>query len=166
MRILLKARLPGRGQGALSQPKSGAGQAADEEGSSGVRLRRSYHRGRRSGRLACRPAGRRMRMLFSCFDLSFGRKGFELQRGTIGVVVPAFNEELLIGETLRSIPDYVDRVYVVDDCSHDKTAEIVKDYEKKDSRVECISHRVNKGVGAAIITGTRRRWRMESILRR
>lgn len=72
---------------------------------------------------------------------------------TIGVVVPAFNEELLIGETLRSIPDYVDRVYVVDDCSHDKTAEIVRDYEKKDSRVECISHEVNKGVGAAIITG-------------
>lgn len=72
---------------------------------------------------------------------------------TIGVVVPAFNEELLIGETLRSIPDYVDRVYVIDDCSRDKTAEIVKEFEKKDHRVKCISHEVNKGVGAAIITG-------------
>jgi len=75
---------------------------------------------------------------------------------TIGVVVPAFNEELLIGDTLNSIPDYVDRVYVIDDCSRDKTAEIVMDFEKKDSRINCISHEVNKGVGAAIITGYKR----------
>ena len=75
---------------------------------------------------------------------------------TIGVVVPAFNEELLIGDTLNSIPDYVDRVYVIDDCSRDKTAEIVMDFEKKDSRINCISHEVNKGDGAAIITGYKR----------
>ena len=70
--------------------------------------------------------------------------------------MPAFNEELLIGDTLNSIPDYVDRVYVIDDCSRDKTAEIVMDFEKKDSRINCISHEVNKGVGAAIITGYKR----------
>jgi len=75
---------------------------------------------------------------------------------TIGVVVPAFNEELLIGDTLRSIPDYVDKVYVIDDCSMDKTAEIVRDFEKKDPRINCICHEVNKGVGAAIITGYKR----------
>lgn len=71
----------------------------------------------------------------------------------IGVVIPAFNEELLIGETLKSIPEYVDRIYVIDDCSRDRTAEIAKEFEKADSRITCISHKKNSGVGAAIITG-------------
>ena len=72
---------------------------------------------------------------------------------TIGVVIPAFNEELLIGETLRSIPDYVDKIYVIDDCSTDKTAKIISEFEKADRRIKCICHEVNKGVGAAIISG-------------
>jgi glycosyltransferase involved in cell wall biosynthesis len=75
---------------------------------------------------------------------------------TIGVVVPAFNEELLIGETLKSIPAYVDKIYVVDDCSRDRTAQIAKEFEKNDPRFICISHDKNKGVGGAIITGYKR----------
>ena len=38
---------------------------------------------------------------------------------TIGVVVPAYNEEKLIGRTLDTIPDFVDQIIIVDDCSHD-----------------------------------------------
>ena len=75
---------------------------------------------------------------------------------TIGVVIPAFNEELLIEDTLRSIPPYVDRIFVIDDCSKDRTAEIAGEFTKNDSRFTCISHKVNKGVGAAIITGYKR----------
>jgi glycosyltransferase involved in cell wall biosynthesis len=72
---------------------------------------------------------------------------------TIGVVVPAFNEELLIVDTLRSIPGFVDKAYVVDDCSKDRTKDLVKDFAKQDSRIICISHEKNRGVGGAIITG-------------
>lgn len=72
---------------------------------------------------------------------------------TIGVVVPAFNEELLIRDTLRSIPEFVDRVYAIDDCSADRTKEIMLDFAKQDPRITCISHKKNKGVGGAITTG-------------
>jgi len=71
----------------------------------------------------------------------------------IAVVVPAYNEEMLIGDTLTSVPDYVDKIYVVNDCSTDKTAEIVEALAGEDQRIECINHEKNKGVGAAIITG-------------
>ncbi len=40
---------------------------------------------------------------------------------TVGVVIPAYNEEGFIGDIIREMPDYVDRMFVVDDCSTDGT---------------------------------------------
>ncbi|MFP9191289.1 glycosyltransferase family 2 protein [Natrialbaceae archaeon A-CW1-1] len=40
---------------------------------------------------------------------------------TVGVVVPAYNEEGFIGEVIREMPAYVDVMYVIDDCSTDGT---------------------------------------------
>lgn len=74
----------------------------------------------------------------------------------IAVVVPAFNEELLIEDTVTSMPDYVDKIYVVNDCSRDRTGEIVEALRKKDPRIMCINHTNNKGVGAAIVSGYKR----------
>ncbi|HEY6584640.1 MAG TPA: glycosyltransferase family 2 protein [Gaiellaceae bacterium] len=72
----------------------------------------------------------------------------------VAVVVPAYDEEALIGETLAGIPAFVDRVYVVDDNSSDATA--ARAGEAGDPRVQVISHEANEGVGAAIVTGYRR----------
>jgi glycosyltransferase involved in cell wall biosynthesis len=72
----------------------------------------------------------------------------------VAVVVPAHDEEKLIAETIRSIPDFVDRVYVVDDASRDGTVGAVR--ALADERVELIEHERNLGVGAAIMTGYRR----------
>ena len=69
----------------------------------------------------------------------------------IGVVVPAYNEELLIQETIDGIPSYVDKIYVINDCSTDQTGEIID--RIIDPRVVPIHHEVNKGVGAAIVNG-------------
>lgn len=74
----------------------------------------------------------------------------------IAVVVPAYKEEELIGETLSSIPEYVDKVYVVDDGSPDRTYEIMQRIAEKDSRIVPIRHEKNRGVGAAIISGHKR----------
>ncbi len=72
---------------------------------------------------------------------------------SIAVVVPAHNEEKLIQTTLSSIPDWVDRIFVVDDQSRDATVEKIKESMKADARVELIEHEKNQGVGGAIATG-------------
>jgi glycosyltransferase involved in cell wall biosynthesis len=68
---------------------------------------------------------------------------------TVAVVVPAYDEEKLLPETLAGIPDFVDRIYVVDDASRDGTAERAA----AQPRVQLIRHEQNQGVGAAILTG-------------
>ncbi|MGH2935153.1 MAG: glycosyltransferase family 2 protein [Gaiellaceae bacterium] len=77
-----------------------------------------------------------------------------LEGKTVAVVVPAHDEETLIGSTLGGIPAFVDRVVVVDDGSADGTAEHARTFG--DARVEVVEHERNRGVGAAIVTGYRR----------
>jgi glycosyltransferase involved in cell wall biosynthesis len=72
----------------------------------------------------------------------------------VAVVVPAFNEELLIGRVIETMPDFVDHIYVVDDASTDATAAEVQKYVDVDpERVVLIRHDRNQGVGGAIATG-------------
>jgi glycosyltransferase involved in cell wall biosynthesis len=72
----------------------------------------------------------------------------------VGVVVPAYDEEALIGATLGGIPPLVDRIFVVDDGSTDRTHE--RALELGDPRVEVLTHERRSGVGAATLTGYRR----------
>jgi glycosyltransferase involved in cell wall biosynthesis len=69
----------------------------------------------------------------------------------IGVVVPAFNEGRLLLQTLATMPAYVDRIYVVDDASHDDTWGLALAFGSP--RVVRVRHTHNRGVGAAIVTG-------------
>jgi len=72
---------------------------------------------------------------------------------TIAVVVPAYNEETLIGRGIETMPDYVDRIVVVDD-SQDGTAETVRLYlPRLGERLHLIRHETNQGVGGAIASG-------------
>ncbi|MFC7080775.1 glycosyltransferase [Halorussus caseinilyticus] len=96
---------------------------------------------------------------------------------TVGVVVPAYNEQGFVGEVIDSVPDFVDRIYVVDDCSTDGTWREIRRHAEKvnhsatrlevsptladggldfSERVVPIRHETNRGVGGAIKTGYRR----------
>ncbi len=69
------------------------------------------------------------------------------------MVVPAFDEAERIAATLASVPDWVARIWVVDDASRDATAAIAG--ASADPRVSVLRHPHNRGVGAAITTGYR-----------
>lgn len=70
----------------------------------------------------------------------------------ISIVVPAYNKEpyikqcmdSLINQTLKNI-----EIIVVDDASTDNTLQILRDYEKKDSRVKIIAKALNGGLHMA-----------------
>jgi glycosyltransferase involved in cell wall biosynthesis len=74
---------------------------------------------------------------------------------TVTVIVPAYNEEKLIGKVLATIPAFVDHVIVVDDASRDGTAEVVKSRQIEDRRITLLRHIKNQGVGGAISAGYR-----------
>src|SRR5260370_1214854 len=52
------------------------------------------------------------------------------------------------------MPEFVDRIFVVDDCSADKTSEVTQHWaRRRGHRVELIRHDARGGVGTAITTG-------------
>ena len=66
----------------------------------------------------------------------------------IAVVIPSYNEARWIGETVATIPAFVDDIVVVDDASHDDTGE--RATQAGGARVSVVRHPENRGVGAAI----------------
>ncbi len=68
----------------------------------------------------------------------------------IAAVIPAYNEEKHIGDVVRRTRQKLDDVLVVDDGSHDKTAE-----RAREAGAEVIVHEKNLGKGETIKTGLR-----------
>lgn len=74
-----------------------------------------------------------------------------LQGKRIAVVIPAYNEERYVVRTLESVPAYVDRIFLVDDGSTDRTADIATSCGEP--RLTVLRHPFNRGVGGAILSG-------------
>ena len=67
----------------------------------------------------------------------------------ISIIMPAYNSEKYIEKAILSVcrQDYIDwELIVIDDCSTDSTAEIVKKMAKSDSRIRYIKNSRNRGV--------------------
>lgn len=76
----------------------------------------------------------------------------------VSVIIPSYNSEKYIAKTLDAVcaQTYADfEVLVMNDCSHDRTAEIVESYATKDSRIHLVNLPGNKGVSHARNTGVR-----------
>jgi len=77
-------------------------------------------------------------------------KHLETASPTVSVLVPAFNEEATIGTVLRKLLNlkFVKEVIVVDDCSTDNTAAVVRSFN--DERIRLFQQTKNGGKTAAI----------------
>ena len=74
----------------------------------------------------------------------------------VSVVIAAYNVENYIAETLNSVISQTLKdidIVVVDDCSTDKTFEIISKYAELDNRIKVVRHEVNKSVNISRITG-------------
>jgi glycosyltransferase involved in cell wall biosynthesis len=72
-----------------------------------------------------------------------------LNRPKISVLIPTFNYARFLPEAIESVlsQDFQDfELLIVDDCSGDNTAEVVKPYCSRDSRVQLIVHSRNMGM--------------------
>src|SRR5262249_55174676 len=77
----------------------------------------------------------------------------------LAVVLPAYNEEAVIAETVRECvrvlsivaPDF--EISVVDDGSRDRTGAIADELAAADPRVTVVHNRPNRGYGGALIAG-------------
>jgi glycosyltransferase involved in cell wall biosynthesis len=74
----------------------------------------------------------------------------------VAVVIPCYNEGHLVGRVIETMPDFVDRLYLVDDHSSDDTVDVIRRFvDAHPDRIRLITHAVNQGVGGAIATGYR-----------
>jgi len=77
------------------------------------------------------------------------------------VVVPCYNEEDAIGETIESLQQCLAgkgpyELIVVDDGSTDRSSEILRAAQKENTSLTVVHHAKNRGYGAALKTGIRR----------
>ena len=64
------------------------------------------------------------------------------------IIIPAFNEESVIGKVLEALQPAGYRLVVVDDASDDHTAKVAREHTP-----DVLEHLINRGQGAALKTG-------------
>lgn len=74
----------------------------------------------------------------------------------VAVIIPCYRAARHIGAVLDSLPDDLDHILVVDDACPDGSGQVARDRAGLDPRIEVLTHTVNGGVGAAMVTGFRR----------
>ena len=74
------------------------------------------------------------------------------EKNKIGIVVPVYNGEKYICKAIESILNQTFQnwlLFIVDDCSTDKTYEICRSYAEKDSRISLFRQEINAGTSQA-----------------
>lgn len=72
---------------------------------------------------------------------------------TIGIIIPVFNEEKTIADTIKHVFDIdynIREVVVVNDCSTDNTFKILQDLRKKYPKLKILNHKKNAGKAASL----------------
>ncbi|MCE7887965.1 MAG: glycosyltransferase family 2 protein [Alphaproteobacteria bacterium PRO2] len=70
----------------------------------------------------------------------------------IAVVIPCYKVKNHIANVIAAIPDYVWRIYCVDDACPDGSGDLIRN-TIRDPRLTLLAHDTNQGVGGAMVTG-------------
>ena len=69
----------------------------------------------------------------------------------VTAVLPGYNERNHIGQVIKTMPEFVDHIILVDDCSEDGTVDAAA--AAGDARLIVLTTTHNQGVGGAMLTG-------------
>lgn len=78
-----------------------------------------------------------------------------MQSALVSIITPSYNSEKFIAETITSV---INQTYphweliIVDDCSKDKTTDIVRSFMEEDARIHL--HQLSKNAGAGVARNT------------
>lgn len=86
-----------------------------------------------------------------------------MKKAFVSVVIPCYNEEVILRENLNKVIDYLNdksnkfdwELLIIDDGSTDKTGVIADEFEHNNIQVRVIHHPVNLNLGTALQTGFR-----------
>lgn len=78
----------------------------------------------------------------------------------LSIIIPVYNEEKLVPQVIEKLltVNYTSHIslveiVIVDDCSTDKTNQVISDFIRGKENISLIKHEINKGKGAAVRTG-------------
>ena len=78
------------------------------------------------------------------------------------VVIPCYNVAVHIEEVIRNLPESINWIIVVNDCSKDDTETILLRLAKENEKIIYIRHEVNQGVGGAMLSGYKKSLELKS----
>lgn len=78
------------------------------------------------------------------------------RKAKIAMVIPAYNEEKLIGKTIETLPDFIDYAIVINDGSKDRTLGVLESIRTKNQKLIIVNNDGNHGVGTTVVNGFRR----------
>jgi glycosyltransferase involved in cell wall biosynthesis len=86
-------------------------------------------------------------------------EGTTISRHSLSVILPAYNEAQVIASTVSTVQSVLDgwkvdfEIIVVNDGSTDQTGAILAALAATDPRIRFVTHTVNQGYGAALVSG-------------
>ena len=89
----------------------------------------------------------------------FEKENEPVINSSLSVILPAYNEAQVIASTISTVHSVLDgwkvnfEIIVVNDGSTDRTGAIVAALAARDPRIRLVTHAVNQGYGAALVSG-------------
>ena len=76
----------------------------------------------------------------------------------VSIITPVYNAERFLSDTIKSVQNQTYKnweILLIDDCSKDNSAQIIKEFQKYDNRIKYIKLKKNSGASVSRNEGIR-----------